>query len=258
MPQLILISKIENSEGLRNCPEIIDKSDAIMIDRGDLAAEIGLLNLYHSIELIASETKKVGKPLIMATENLHSMINREIPLKNDVMSIAHSISIGSDCIMLSEETATARNGLEILDWLTNFVSDLKPINNSNFNSPSKKKFKELWSIVEKIENIPVLIMTKSGYALFEYMMLKPNEPVIVVTTNEKIISVSKLFSNEITIINSIVDKNTPIETLWKVIEENKSLIFKKTKKIAAIFVSKYVQGARANCITFFDKNDFYF
>ena len=75
-----------------------------MIDRGDLAAEIGMSSLFRSIEQIAHETKWAGKPLIMATENLETMMVRQLPSKSEVMSIAHSISIGADCIMLSEET----------------------------------------------------------------------------------------------------------------------------------------------------------
>ena len=69
VPNLVLVSKVENSEGLRNCSAIIDASDAVMIDRGDLAAEIGLEDLYRAVELIAVNTKSNGKPL-MATENL--------------------------------------------------------------------------------------------------------------------------------------------------------------------------------------------
>ena len=257
VPQLVLISKIENSEGLNNCSQIISKSDAIMIDRGDLAAEIGLLDLYNSIEIISYETKKFGKPLIMATENVESMINRELPSKSDVMSIVHSISIGSDCIMLSEETATAKNGLEILAWLRNFVSSMKPINNTKFVNPSKKDIYSIWNLVKKIPNMPIVIMTKSGYALFEFMSIKTNTSLILVTTNKKIINISKLFANKINVLYSTVATNTPIETLWKVVNENKTVIFKESKKIAAIFVSKYVTGARANCITFLDKKDFF-
>ena len=57
-------------------------------------------------------TKENGKPLIMATENLETMIFRETPSKSEVISIANSIEIGSDCIMLSEETATSKNCLK--------------------------------------------------------------------------------------------------------------------------------------------------
>ncbi|MDC3312293.1 pyruvate kinase, partial [Alphaproteobacteria bacterium] len=211
VPNLVLISKIENSEGLRNYSDIIYSSDAIMIDRGDLGAEIGLINLYNAIELISSETKNAGKPLIMATENLESMINREMPSKSDVMSIVHSISIGSDVIMLSEETATAKNGLKIVSWLNNFITELNPIGEKKSKNKSTIQTGELWKLVAQIEDIPVLIVTKLGYALFEYIAIKPKAPVIIVTNNKKLINTAKLFSNEITVIEYDLNANTPIE-----------------------------------------------
>ena len=69
-PNILLVSKIENSEGLKNAEEISKFSDAIMIDRGDLSAEIGDHKLYDAIIRISHFSKMFGKPLIMATENL--------------------------------------------------------------------------------------------------------------------------------------------------------------------------------------------
>ena len=76
---LLLVSKVENTQGLNNVEEICKYSDAIMIDRGDLAAEIGDKNLYSAILKISDIIKKFGKPLIMATENLESMSHEKVP-----------------------------------------------------------------------------------------------------------------------------------------------------------------------------------
>lgn len=257
VPHLVLVSKIENSEGLRNCEDIISASDAIMIDRGDLAAEIGLSDLYNAIEVISANTKAAGKPLIMATENLESMISRQTPSKSEVMSIAHSISIGADCIMLSEETATASNGSNIVNWLAQYLAGTKPFKKPNTKRLPNKKFPEIWQLVEQMDDMPVLLMTKSGYALFDYIAMKPNARVTIVANNKKVIETSKLLSNEVTIIQTPVNDNTPIETIWEVVEKHKDIFFNEADKIAAIYVSKYVKGARANSITIFDKNDFF-
>jgi pyruvate kinase len=256
VPDLVLISKLENSEGLRNSVNIINSSDAIMIDRGDLAAEIGLETLYNAVEEISSNTKKNGKPLIMATENLGSMIDRQTPSKSDVMSIVHSISVGADCIMLSEETALAENSQQIMDWLTNFINKLKPIKLHKVITTTQKKFPEIWQLIKETDDIPALLMTKSGYGLFNYISIKPNASVIIITSNKKIIEVSKLFSNDIMIVETIIKDEAPIETIWEVIQKNKISIFKKNEKIIAIYVSKYISGARANSISYFHKKDF--
>ena len=133
-PHLVLVAKIENSEGFRNCIDIVNQSDAVMIDRGDLAAEIGFDRLFDSVNTISDQTKAHGKPLIMATENLETMVDRELPSKSEVMSIAHSVSIGVDCFMLSEETATADSGQQIVTWLYEFLTCRK------FNKPQPLTF----------------------------------------------------------------------------------------------------------------------
>ena len=89
-PNKIIISKLENLKGLRNLKEIINLSDVIMIDRGDLAAEIGDEHLFNAIKKISYETKKNGKSLIIATENLESMIDNSFPTKSEIISLAFS------------------------------------------------------------------------------------------------------------------------------------------------------------------------
>ena len=61
-----------------------------MIDRGDLSAEIGDTNLFRMIEKISQKTKEKGKPLIMATENLETMINNSSPSKSEIVSLGFS------------------------------------------------------------------------------------------------------------------------------------------------------------------------
>ncbi len=255
-PKMVLISKLENSEGLRNCKEVIAESDAIMIDRGDLAAEIGLTHLYDAVEIISEATKSRGKPLIMATENLESMINRQVPSKSEVMSIAHSAAIGSDCIMLSEETATAENGPVIVDWLNQFLSRPDGLVRREVNPTRGQEFPEIWDLLMQIGEMPVVLMTKSGYALFEYVATKPYGDVVIVTNNKKVIKIAQLLSNNLEVIVAEVSSNTPIETIWGVIKENKDNFFAKSERIAAIYVSKYVSSARANCLTIFHREDF--
>ena len=68
-PNFLIVSKIENFAGLKNAKRITKNSDVIMIDRGDLSAEIGEKNLYQAILNIDSISHDEGKPLIMATEN---------------------------------------------------------------------------------------------------------------------------------------------------------------------------------------------
>ena len=254
-PSLVLVAKVENSEGLRNCVEIVQHSDAVMIDRGDLAAEIGFDQLFHAINFISDQTKAHGKPLIMATENLETMLERNIPSKSEVMSIAHSASIGVDCIMLSEETATAETGQETVVWLDNFLASCSRVNQPKSSSMVQKKFPSIWRTLANLEQMPIIIITKSGYALFEYFSAVPEGAAILVTKNEKLSKICGLYANRVELIQKDLG-DVPSETLWEFIEDNRDLLFEQSEQIAAIYVAKYVNTARANSITIFDRCDF--
>ena len=252
--ELTLVSKIENIEGYKNRKSIIAESDAIMIDRGDLAAEIGLENLYDAVKNITLDTKQQGKPLIMATENLETMIFRETPSKSEVISIANSIEIGSDCIMLSEETATSKNCLKTIDWLDGFIKKDKVVK-KRYEYVNKNKYNEIWNMIDNSKNKDFLIMTKSGYALNQIKASKPLSNIFIVTDNLKLGKTIKLFAKEPIFLYEKIKLKVPIETILKIVKKYKKIIFQKSKNIVCIYVSTYLKEARANCITILDEND---
>ena len=122
-PKFILISKIENYLGYQNRKEIINNSDAVMIDRGDLAAEVGVLKLSEFSDNIIYDTKKMGKSVIIATENLNSLIFNTVPTKSDIVNIEYYIQKKIDYIMLSDETATSNNSKNTIKWLRNYIKN---------------------------------------------------------------------------------------------------------------------------------------
>ena len=158
-PDFLIVSKIENSEGLKNSKDICKFSDAIMIDRGDLSAEIGDNNLYEAILKISELTKKNGKPLIMATENLETMAKFNNPSKNDIISLGFSNQINSDIIMLSEETATSKRWKHIMVWLNKFLISKKVKLFHKFENDI------FWEIIDLIKNRTLVVFTKKGLML---------------------------------------------------------------------------------------------
>ena len=120
-PEKLFISKLENFLGYKNREEIIRYSDAVMIDRGDLAAEVGLSNLTDYSDRIINDCNLFGKPVIIATENLNSLMTDKIPSKGDVTNLDYYISKNADFLMLSDETATSKNWLNTLNWLNTYL-----------------------------------------------------------------------------------------------------------------------------------------
>lgn len=110
-----VIAKIEKEEALKNLEEIINVSDAIMIARGDLGIESALEEVPIAQMEIINKSRIVGKPVIVATQIMESMINNPYPTRAEVNDIATAILQGADAIMFSAETSVGKYPVEVIE-----------------------------------------------------------------------------------------------------------------------------------------------
>lgn len=119
-----IISKIENSIGIENIDGIIDESDGIMVARGDLGVEVPMEALPMIQKTIIRKCREKGKFAIVATEMLASMYENSRPSRAEVSDVANAILDGTDCVMLSGETAVGKYpvpSVEIMGRICKFV-----------------------------------------------------------------------------------------------------------------------------------------
>ena len=100
-----ILSKIEKPQAVEKIEEIIELSDAIMVARGDLGVEMPLASLPGTQKRITRAARRAGKPVVVATQMLESMITSPVPTRAEVSDVATAVYEGADAIMLSAESA---------------------------------------------------------------------------------------------------------------------------------------------------------
>lgn len=137
-----VIAKVEKPQALAHIDEIVDESDVIMVARGDLGVEMDFAQVPVLQKKIIQVCHNHGKPVIVATQMLQSMIDAPSPTRAEASDVANAILTGADCVMLSGETAVGKYPVESvrtmrrIAWHTNhYRMDQEP----SFSPPRKPR-----------------------------------------------------------------------------------------------------------------------
>ena len=175
-----IIAKIEDQKGVRNIEEIIKAADALMVARGDLGIECAFEDLPIIQRKAVGSCLANGRPIIVATHMLESMIESPVPTRAEVSDVANAVNEGADCIMLSGETTTGKYPIECMKMLNRIASrmeaEIQPglTEELKLFRPKAKMLRSAALLSMKIKNSGVLVFTRSGDLAAKLGALRPN------------------------------------------------------------------------------------
>ncbi len=188
-----ILAKIESAESIPHLDEIIAVADGIMIARGDLGAELPFEEVPLLQDEIVRKCRAVGKPVVVATHMLESMIVNPTPTRAEVTDITHAVLEGADAIMLSGETATGKypfKALATMDVVARRIERQMGLNTAVqvkiSNKPKDEIARSAAILNNNLQAVGTLVITRRGLMAVLLSKCRPIAPIFAFTNTSHV------------------------------------------------------------------------
>ena len=188
-----VMAKIEKPQAIDRLPEIIEASDALMVARGDLGVELPLERVPSLQKQMTRLARRAGKPVVVATQMLESMIQSPVPTRAEVSDVATAVYEGADAIMLSAESAAGKFPVEAVSTMNRIGEEVErdPIYRSVLSAQRPEPEATAGDaiadaarqIAETLELSAIICWTSSGSTAIRVARERPKPPVVAITPN---------------------------------------------------------------------------
>ena len=188
-----IVAKIEDQEAVKNLDSIVAEADAIMVARGDLGIECPYEELPIIQRRIVKTCMRVGKPFIIATHMLESMIENPHPTRAEVTDVANAVYEQADAIMLSGETTVGKHPLKCIEVLDKIACRIERSGSGNFQEKAQlstqrqKLVKSAVIMANELKAEAIVVFTYGGHMARHAAWMRPrHSPVYVACDNEQV------------------------------------------------------------------------
>ena len=187
----LIIAKIEDQQAIRNLRDIIRKCDALMVARGDLGIECPYEELPIIQRRAVKTCLKFGKPVIIATHMLESMISSPMPTRAEVTDVANAVFEQADCVMLSGETTVGKYPIDCVNVLQRIARRIERSGGAEFaqNRPLQgdkdRLLRSAAVMADGLGGAGLVVFTRYGYLARSLAAMRPRHAPIFAFTNQQ-------------------------------------------------------------------------
>lgn len=193
-----VVAKIEKPEAIEDIDEIIRKSDALMVARGDLGVEVPYQSVPLIQKMLINKCILHAKPVIVATQMMETMITNITPTRAEVNDVANAVLDGADAVMLSGETSVGKFPVEVIKTMSNIVTEMENFGGiyNKEEIPEKNQDRFITDsicfnacrLAQRVEADAIVTMTFSGYTAYKIASQRPKAPIFIFTSNKQILT----------------------------------------------------------------------
>ncbi|HET7094199.1 MAG TPA: pyruvate kinase, partial [Thermomicrobiales bacterium] len=188
-----VMAKIEKPQAVGRIDEIIDLTDAIMVARGDLGVEMPLEKVPGIQKQLTRAARRAGKPVVVATQMLESMISSPVPTRAEVSDVATAIFDGADAVMLSAESAAGQFPVEAVATMNRIAEEVE--SEDTYHSIMKAQHAEpeatgsdaiaaaARQIADTLDLSAIVCWTSSGATALRVARERPQASIVAISPN---------------------------------------------------------------------------
>ena len=187
----LVMAKIEKPQALTRLDEIMEISDGVMVARGDLGVEMPLEQVPGVQKRITRSARRLGKPVVVATQMLESMITAPVPTRAEVSDVATAVYEGADAVMLSAESASGAFPLEAIAMMSRIAEEverdalywsiIRAQNSTPDHTAADAIAAAAHQMVDALDLEAIMAWTHSGSTALRLSRERPNATVIALT-----------------------------------------------------------------------------